>query len=45
MLIFFFGGGGVIFIFMFHNLRGLFGTFSHHNLCISVNVLRHQMQL
>lgn len=43
MLIFFFLRG-VIFIFMFHNLRGLFGTASHHNLCISVNVMRHQMQ-
>lgn len=42
MLIFFLRG--VIFIFMFHNLRGLFGTVSHRNLCISVNVMRHQMQ-
>lgn len=41
MLIFFLRE--VIFIFMFHYLRGLFGTVSHHNLCISVNVMRHQM--
>lgn len=37
------GGGSYLFL-CFILLRGLFGTVSHHNLCISVNVMRHKMQ-
>lgn len=44
MLIFFFMEGGSYSFLCFIILRGLFGTASHNNLCISVNVMRHQMQ-
>lgn len=44
MLIFFLEGRGSYSFLCFIILRGLFGTVSHHNLCISVNVMRHQMQ-
>lgn len=43
-IFFFWRGGGSYSFLCFIILRGLFGTASHNNLCISVNVMRHQMQ-